>query len=153
MALPCGSNPVYTRGKSRVHKVELYRSWMQTKYPHGVGQAYRNVLACYFQTLGALVASLLFIFMYQEGGSAFAPCCHPVTHGEPSGNAANASLAYVIHRAWFGSFLSPFICSCFHKAIWHLQLCWQRNVLRMSVRKCKKQKIFSQLFNRASLPA
>lgn len=64
------------------------------------------MLACYFQALSALVASLLFMFTYQEGGSAFAPCCHPVPHGEPSGKAANASLACIIRRAWFGCLFS-----------------------------------------------
>lgn len=37
-----------------------------------------------------------------------------------------------------GFVFSPSLYSCFHKAAWHLQLCWQRNVLKMSVRKCEK---------------
>lgn len=68
--------------------------------------------------------------------------------------AANASLPYVVHRSWFRclfSLHSSVAVSTRQHGTWHL--CWQRNVLRMSVRKCKKQKIFSQLFSRASLPA
>lgn len=42
----------------------------------------------------------------RKDGSAFVPCCHPVPHGEPSGKAAKASLAYVTHRAWFGCLFS-----------------------------------------------
>lgn len=115
----------------------------------GWGRPRGTCLPVIFRHWVHLWVGVLSIFLCQEAGSAFAICCHPVPYGEPSGKVANPSLAYVIHRAWFGCGFSLH----FHKAIWHLQLCWQRNVLRMLVRKCKKQKIFSQLFSRASLPS
>lgn len=68
----------------------------------GWGRPRGTCLPVIFRHWVHLWVGVLSIFLCQEAGSAFAPCCHPVPYGEPSGKVANPSLAYVIHRAWFG---------------------------------------------------
>lgn len=94
-------------------------------YHHRMGQAQRNMLTYYFQTLDAPLA----VVLYQEAGSASAPSCHHVSHGEPVGKVTNLSVTYIIQRGWFGCLFplrATFICSYLHKAVQQLQLCQQR---------------------------